>query len=211
MLKVYNVRVYGLEESVKASGYPMMSGVIPSYDDDICELSEQDIKRMGRLGNAIPASGHDCFLKGVTVQFDITYPNYWTPQFQRYHFADIVSSSSKMHRITKMDLRETCNEYVDDAVIENLQKWVDIYNEFDGEEVEVEGKTYTKYQVFMKIISNAPLGLEQTMRVTTNYLQLKTIYNQRKHHKLKEDWGNFCNWCLTLPHFEEMCLGREVK
>lgn len=210
MLNIFNVRVYGLEESAKASGYPMLSGNIPVYDDDICELSERDIKRIERLGNAIPSSGHDCFLKGITVQFDITYPNYWTPQFQRYHFADIVSSTSKMHRITKMNLKETCNKYVDDIVIENLQKWVDIYNSFaEGEETKtINDKTYTKYEVFMKIISNAPLGLEQTMRVTTNYLQLKTIYNQRRHHKLKEDWGTFCAWCLTLPKFKELCLNK---
>lgn len=210
MLNIFNVRVYGLEESAKASGYPMISGMIPTYEDDICELSEKDIKRIEKLGNAIPASGHDCFLKGITVQFDITYPNYWTPQFQRYHFADIVSSTSKMHRITKMNLKETCNKYVDEVVIANLQKWVDIYNSFEaGEEIKkIDDKEYTQYEIFMKIISNAPLGLEQTMRVTTNYLQLKTIYNQRRHHKLKEDWGAFCDWCLTLPKFKELCLNR---
>lgn len=115
-----------------------------------------------------------------------------------------------MHRITKMNLKETCNKYVDDVVIENLQKWVDIYNSFEaGEETKKVGdKEYTQYEIFMKIISNAPLGLEQTMRVTTNYLQLKTIYNQRRHHKLKEDWGAFCDWCLTLPRFKELCLNR---
>jgi len=207
MLKIFNVKVYGLNESAKASGYPMISGDIPCYDD-IDELSEKEIKRIKHLGNAIPGSGHDCFLKGITVQFDITYPNYWSPQFQRYHFADIVSSTSKMHRITKMDLHKTCNKYVDDIVIENLQKWVDIYNSFSEEETEITvgNNKYTKYEVFMKIISNAPLGLEQTMRVTTNYLQLKSIYNQRRHHKLKEDWGSFCDWCLTLPMFKDLCI-----
>ena len=30
MLNIFNVRVYGLEESAKASGYPMISGMIPS-------------------------------------------------------------------------------------------------------------------------------------------------------------------------------------
>lgn len=207
MLKIFNVNVYGLKESVKASGYPMLSDEIPIYDE-IDELSEKEIKRIKKLGNAIPGSGHDCFLKGITVQFDITYPNYWTPQFQRYHFADIVSSTSKMHRITKMNLNKTCNEYVDEIVIENLKKWVDIYNKFPEEknEIIIDGIKYKKYNIFMKIISNAPLGLEQTMRVTTNYLQLKSIYNQRRHHKLKEDWGAFCDWCLTLPLFKEICI-----
>lgn len=63
----------------------------------------------------------------------------------------------------------------------------------------------SKSDVFMKVISNCPMGLEQTMRITTNYLQLKTIYHQRKHHKLK-DWHIFCEWIESLPKFKEYCL-----
>lgn len=207
MLKIYNVRVYGLDESLIASGYPMKAYEIPEWNGDI-KGDEKDYNRGERLGNVPTGTGHDSFLKGIIVQFDVRYPNYWTPQFQRYHFADIVSSTSKMHRLTKMDIKDSCNKYVDDVVIENLNRWIDIYNNFSEEksEVVVDGKLYTKYEVYMKIISNCPLGLEQTMRVTTSYLQLKTIYLQRRHHKLKEDWGAFCDWCLTLPHFKEFCL-----
>ncbi|MBC2850209.1 hypothetical protein H5J22_01915 [Cetobacterium sp. 8H] len=208
MLKIFNDKVYGLEESLIASGYPMIAESIEEWDEKY-NLEEKDYKRAGKLGNVPTGTGHDNFLKGIIVQFDVTYPNYWTPQFQRYHFADIVSSTSKMHRLTKMDLKKSCNEYVDDVVIDNLNKWIDIYNKMiESKEVEVilEEKKYTQYEIYMKIISNCPMGLEQTMRVTTSYLQLKTIYLQRRHHKLKEDWGNFCDWCLTLPHFEEFCL-----
>ena len=58
-------------------------------------------------------------------------------------------------------------------------------------------REFSKYEVFMKIISNTPMGFEQTMRVTTNYLQLKTIYLQREHHKLKEDWGGVYRFPAT--------------
>ena len=54
----------------------------------------------------------------------------------------------------------------------------------------------------MKCISNCPLGLELWMGITTNYLQLKTIYQQRKNHKLKEDWGVFCDMIEKLPMSE---------
>ncbi len=207
MLKIFNTRVYGMEESLIASGYPMRSDEIQEFGESI-EVTELDLKRGSSLGTVPTGTGHDNFLKGIIVQFDVTYPNYWTPQFQRYHFADIVSSTSKMHRLTKMDIKKSCNKYVDDVVIENLQKWVNAYNSFkNGEtEIEIDGKKYSKYSVFMKVISNCPMGFEQTMRVTSSYLQLKTIYLQRKHHKLKEDWGNFCEWCETLPNFKEFCL-----
>lgn len=208
MLKIFNDRVYGLEESVIASGYPMIATEIPDFEAKT--LDEKDFKRAVNLGNVHTGTGHDNFLKGIIVQFDITYPNYWTPQFQRYHFADIVSSTSKMHRLTKMDLEKCCNKYVDYSVIENLNFWVDKYNilvsEKGKESILVRGKSYTKNELYMKIISNCPMGLEQTMRVTTSYLQLKTMYLQRKNHKL-EDWKIFCEWCLTLPMFREYCIG----
>lgn len=259
MLRINNVNVYGKNESIRASGYPMRSDIIGEWDDDELVNLPSDINRAVKLGNVPTGTGHDNFLKGIIVQFDVTYPNYWTPQFQRYHFMDIVSSTSKMHRLTKMDLKKSCNEYVDDTVIDNLNRWIDIFNTmkekkvkhvyqydcivhagnkilqkyriFNYEEddkyghdletsllirhnesgypdldVKVLEKTISEYEVYMKIISNCPMGLEQTMRVTTSYLQLKTIYLQRRHHKLKEDWGNFCDWCLTLPNFEEFCL-----
>ena len=40
--------------------------------------------------------------------------------------------------------------------------------------------------------------------VQCSYLQLKTIYFQRRNHKLKEDWVTFCDWCETLPMFKEL-------
>lgn len=208
MLKVFNTRVYGLEESIIAGGYPMRADEITEWTEEDTHLTEKDMARAIKLGTVPTGSGHDNFLKGIIVQYDVKYPNYWTPQFQRYSFHDIVSSNSKMHRLTKMDIKECCNKYVDSVVIENLQKWVDLYNsfEFGMNEISIDGRIYSKYEVFMKVVSNAPLGFEQTMRVTSNYLQLKTIYLQRRHHKLKEDWGTFCEWCETLPHFKDFCL-----
>lgn len=207
MLKIFNEKIYGLEESLIASGYPMKAKSIEIFKEPV-RLSDKDLNRGKRLGSVPTGTGHDSFLKGIIVQFDVTYPNYWTPQFQRYHFADIVSSTSKMHRLTKMNVREVCNKYVDDVVIENLNRWIDIFNNLEEgkNEILIDNKKYTKYEIYMKIISNCPMGLEQTMRVTTSYLQLKTIYQQRRYHKLKEDWGVFCDWCLTLPYFREICL-----
>ena len=46
-----------------------------------------------------------------------------------------------------------------------------------------------------------PHGSEATM--TTNYQQLKTMYLQRRYHKLTE-WRTFCKWCEELPHFVEL-------
>ena len=207
MLEIIEYNVYGLEEAAIASGLPMSvntSVLTPNTD------------RLKRLGGAISGSGHDSALKGVLVRARVKYPLYWTKQFQRYHFADIVSSQSTMHRITKMNLDECFNKYTSKSVIEIVKSLVEIYNWMidnnvdnvyldDNEHFHItkpdsgEFETCSKYNIFMRIISTCPSGLEMEMEIVTNYLQLKTIYEQRQHHKLKEDWGHFCEWIKGLP------------
>ena len=81
---------------------------------------------------SVPAgSGHDCFLKGVVVQADITAPQYWWLQWQRYHFHDIISSESKMYGILKMNIDVQCNEYVDAPVKEYLKSLLAAWNNID--------------------------------------------------------------------------------
>ena len=60
----------------------------------------------------------------------------------------------------------------------------------------------------MMVLSNCPQGIELFMRCSTNYEQLATIYRQRRHHKLKEDWQEgFCkNFIETLPFAKELIL-----
>lgn len=207
MLKLENTEVYGLERAIIASGLSFRSA--PKIDLTR-EITDKDWKRGKNLGNAESGQGHDGYLKGIVVQVDITYPQYWTKQAQRYHFFEICMSSSAMHMLCKNaalpfeEFRKQYNEYVDDDIIKRVQEYARQFNECTDEK--------KKYELFMKMQSNNPLGYELTMSVTTNYLQLKTMYNQRKHHRLKEDWGAFCDWCDTLPHFKDLTgCSRDTK
>ena len=207
MLKLENTEVYGLERAIIASGLSFRSAPKIDLTRDI---TDKDWKRGKNLGNAESGQGHDGYLKGIVVQVDITYPQYWTKQAQRYHFFEICMSSSAMHMLCKNaalpfeEFRKQYNEYVDDDIIKRVQEYARQFNECTDEK--------KKYELFMKMQSNNPLGYELTMSVTTNYLQLKTMYNQRKHHRLKEDWGAFCDWCDTLPHFKDLTgCSRDTK
>jgi len=151
------------------------------------EETESELERLAKLGKAKPGSGHDCALKGISVHMDINAPLYWWKQFQRYHFADIVSSQSTMHRIHKFDIKKQCNQYVTNDISNLVEQYKSEYN-----------NKPTKDN-YMKLIANTPSGFHLKARVTTNYLQLKSIYNQRKNHKLPE-WKTFCNWTKTLPY-----------
>ena len=223
IIKIDNVRVYGLDESILASGYPMMTHTVDMdsvVDDEFDTLVEEsDVKRARHLGKAIPGSGHDCYLKGITVQFDLQVSEYIWRQLDRYHFIDYISSQSKMHRILKLDIDEACNKYVHKENILILNDMIDTYNNFEefknealeinkdnrlelrsGEKVEI-----TKENIFNMIIANTPCGIMLTARMTTNYLQLKSIISQRENHKMQE-WRMLCDYFKTLPMVEDLVI-----
>lgn len=189
--QIENVEVYGLKESIKASKYPMAV----STDECNGEVTNGVIAR----GWAPIGSAHDCYLKGIVVQFDLTMSIKMSVEMERYHFIDFVSSQSTMHRITKLDINEQCNAYVDDSVKAVVMELVDRYNADPTPEN------------YLKVLYNVPVGFCLTARMTTNYLQLKTIYAQRHNHRLPE-WRSFCEWVLTLPAFRELTgMGSDQK
>lgn len=170
---IENASVYGLPDSVKASKYPMQTCT--------AECTDEITKVTHKLATAEKGSGHDNFLNGIIVQFDLTFSvKAWT-EMQRYHFIDFVSSQSTMHRIAKFDLDTSYSEYTDDRIIEVMQDLVKQYNA---------DPTDTNY---LKLLYSNPCGFKLTARMTTNYRQLKTIYSQRHNHRLPE-WRRFCDW-----------------
>lgn len=212
MVKINNINVSHLHESIVKSGYPMQTeydakNLEPEisrlvYDIQSKNYNNSHIIRAFKLGKVPSGSGHDNFLKGIHVSFDLTYPQYFTPQLQRYTWIDIVSSMSKMHTITKRgDITKDCNKYVYPSIIELINSLIGVYNSVINKE--------EKYNFFMKIVSNLPMGFEMTMGISTNYLQLKTIYGQRRSHKLKEDWGVFCDMIEELPLFKELVINKK--
>lgn len=213
MTTISNIKVYDLEESVIAARNAMRL-TPPEYTEEEFNKSLERAVKLTDCGIKTGIGCHSNYLVGIRVSFDITYPQYLTPEMQRYHFFDIVSSSSKMHRLCKMDLSKCCNKYVDPEIIRIEQQKIDAYNLCIKNEPqdEVERKEWVNlaYQLFMEMVSNCPLGIELFMRVSTNYKQLQTIYMQRKHHKLKEDWGAICEMIENLPH-SELILGTKTN
>ena len=183
MPKISKVEVYGLENAIKASKYPFATDV-DSVNSDITE-------RTMSLAGCKTGTGHDNFLNGIVVQFDLTFSNKAWVEGERYHFLDFVSSQSTMHCISKMDIKPMCNEYVSDVVIAEVERLKEVY---------LNDKTDENY---LRLLYNIPTGFELTARMTTNYRQLKTMYMQRKTHRLP-DWHTFCEWIETLPYAKEL-------
>lgn len=177
-MKISNVDVYGLRQSIRRSKFPMSV--------DIDNLTDEITDTVEKLATAEKGSGHDQFLTGIVVQFDLTFSIKAWVEAERYHFLDFVSSQSTMHRITRMDIAKCCNKYVMPGTPFVLQTLINEYKE---------DPTPERY---LKVLYNVPVGFELTAGMSTNYRELKNIYSQRKAHRLPE-WREFCTWIESLP------------
>lgn len=188
---IKNTNVYGMDFTLKASGNPMRT------EFDRSEVTEKDLNRAEKLGTCLSGQGHDNFLKGFIVQFDVTAPLFWWKEAQRYHWLDFISSQSTMHCLLKFDIDKQCVKDTNKQVLEIVSKIKDEYNAIPEDELE------KRKEKWRELVASTPCGFCLGASMTTNYQQLKTIFNQRKNHKLNE-WHVFCDWCLTLPRFSEL-------
>ncbi len=187
---ISNVKIYGLNESLKAAKYPKAV--------DVDKVDDTPKPFHTSLGSSAIGAGHDNFLLGIVVQFDLTATiKMWT-EAERYHFLDIVSSQSTMHKIHQMSIANNCIEYVSTKIIEEVERLKDEYN------------TRPTPDNFLRLVYSVPVGFQLTAGMTTNYRQLKTIYYQRRNHRLPE-WREFCKWIETLPMFKELVLNGDNK
>ena len=226
---VSNVKIYDLEESLIASGYPMRTEV------GMREVEKKDIERGTKLVNATKTgnTAHHQFLTGIRVNFDLTCSNKMWVEAERYRFLEFVSSQSTMHRITKFDLNKCYNEYVDPRVIEIMREKIAEYNKlvdeinyneealrnipipyskaiFKKEHIEnvknkIKQLREQAKEKYLEILYTNPAGFILTARMTTNYRCLRNIYIQRHDHRLPE-WRAFCKWIESLPYAEELLI-----
>ena len=203
-MRVENVKVYDLEESLHASGYPLRTTT------NWTETEEATLKRAKNLSHAADWVGaHDQFLTGILVSFDLTFSNKAWVEAERYRFLSFVSSSSTMHRITKFDIKKQCNKYVDSRIIDIVQEKINEYNRLSSLEGQDKERESQKKELYLEILYNIPAGFELTARLTTNYRCLKNIWRQRRDHRLPE-WREFCEWIETLPYAKDLiCYEKE--
>ena len=201
MLRIINYKVYDLKESVIACRNAMRL-TPPKYTD---VSFAESLPRAMQLAKCGGGSGHSNFRKGIRVSFDVVYPNYISPEMQRYGFLDIVCSNSKMHKLVNMDMDACFNEYVCDSSKRLMKKLIGQYNRIKADTSHYDYNNRV-YKAFMRVISNCPQGIELFMRCSTNYEQLATIYRQRRNHRLREDWSAFCKFIESLPYAKELIL-----
>lgn len=176
---ISKVKVYGLENAIIGSKYPKAV--------DLESLTPELTKTCVKLAQCEKGTGHDNWLKGVIVQFDLTFTiKAWT-EGERYHFLEFISSQSTMHKIAEFDFDEAYISYVDPVIVNRMK------------ELKQQYKDNPTPENYLVLLYSNPCGFRLTAKMTTNYQQLKTIYAQRKNHRLPE-WREFCKWIETLPY-----------
>ena len=196
MPNVSNVRVYGLDEAIRAAKYPKAV--------ELDGLTAELTNGIKACSTCPTGTGHDQFLTGIIVQFDLTFSQKAWVEAERYHWLDFVSSCSTMHKLQNMNPRMQCNRYVDQRAIDILNEKIAEYNRL----VKLKKMGISVFddiirEARLEMLYNIPSGFELTAAMTTNYRQLKRIYQQRRNHALP-DWQIFCDFCETLPRFLEL-------
>ena len=176
--------------------------LLPFQSDPYLLPAVKAFDRMVNLSSCEAGTGHDNALSGIQVVMDITATNVWWLQFGRYHFQQIVSSQSKMHCLEKLVLsgespyeafHPSTPKAAVDAFMEQLKP------------VEGGDRKWNENTLYA-----CPMGLLLTAQVVTNYRQLKTIFQQRRHHRLRE-WWEFCAEVRRLPYADLLITRRYLE
>ena len=172
-------------------------------------IGENDLKLARQLAHA--GSDDRKFLRQIFVSVDITAPLYWWKEYDTYKVGTVANSESTMHKIhakefTLEDFSHEhliCNEPVPTTVLSPEQfltgiiKALNVCREMF---LETGDKKW-----WWQMIQLLPTSFNQMRTCTLNYENLVNIYHARKNHKLNE-WHTLCDWILTLPYWEAICL-----
>ena len=210
-MKITNTEVYGFEASLRGMRNPMNSWhlqdsvpyyCMPDILWDATLIGERDLDLAKRL---IKAGNEHCkFLRQIQVWADFEMPLYWWSEFDTYKF-NTKNSCSTMHKLFNAKKEIELDDFVYSKEDTNTLNFI-------IKELNSLRKRYLETKDFNYVIRGKrllPTSFKQKRTVNTNYAELINIYNQRKNHRLKEEWQDvFCKWCEELPYFKEFLEAR---
>ena len=210
-MKITNTEVYGFAASLRGMRNPMNSWhlqdsvpyyCMPDILWDATLIGERDLDLAKRL---IKAGNEHCkFLRQIQVWADFDMPLYWWSEFDTYKF-NTKNSCSTMHKLFNAKKEITLDDFVYSKEDINTLNFI-------IKELNSLRKRYLETKDFNYVIRGKrllPTSFKQKRTVNTNYAELINIYNQRKNHRLKEEWQDvFCKWCEELPYFKEFLEAR---
>lgn len=214
MIKIENTDVFGWEAAIRGMRNPLNSwdksdsylglwedeSPINPCDEPFFFVGENDLKLMKSLSKT--GNDHAKFLRMINVTCDITAPLYWWKEFDTYKVGTVANSCSTMHKIHAKEFT------IDDFSHENLAHQTREVLQIVIDDLNDSRSTYLKTKNkgdWWQMIQLLPSSYNQRRTVQLNYQVLKSMYFARKDHKL-DCWRTFCEWMLTLPYFNEICV-----
>lgn len=214
-MKITNTEVFGFEASLRGMRNPMDSWHLKDslsccnnnysiadvlWDNVLIGPNDMNLaKRLIKAGNE-----HCKFLRQIQVWADFDMPLYWWSEFDTYKF-NTKNSCSTMHKLFNAKKEIELDDFVYSKEDVNTLNFI-------IRELNSLRKRYLETKDFNYVIRGKrllPTSFKQKRTVNTNYAELINIYNQRKNHRLKEEWQDvFCKWCEELPYFKEFLEAR---
>lgn len=226
MIKIENVAIHGLEETIRGMRNPMNSwdksdsGICGGGDghigcdncanripcnhsfDGSWQLGQADHELMMKLAAGGPV--HAKYRRMILVYVDITAPLYWWKEFDTYKVGTVANSCSTMHKIHAKEFtvddfsweKMSTCLYDGKSPITALHYTIDCLNGARERYLETKDKGY-----WWDMIQLLPSSYNQKRTVMLSYEVLVGIYRWRKEHKLDE-WREFCKWVEQLPYSE---------
>lgn len=180
-------------------------------------IGPNDMDLAQRLIKAGPE--HMKFMRQIFVCVDITAPLYWWKEADTYKVGTTANSTSTMHKLASAPIKTEMFEWDngDDLEVTNYtvphggecsltysdyqEDIMDMCETLRQKYLETKDKSY--WRALVQVLPEAWL---QTRTVTMSYANLRTMYFQRRNHKLTEWSEDFCNWVETLPYSKELIM-----
>ena len=192
---------YGMRNPFNSHSKMDSYSVEPDLFGETFVLGENDKQLAKKLIKG--GSEHRKFLRQIKVFANVTMPRYVWQELDTYKFGT-KNSESTIHTLFKDEITKDDFYFGDmyngvysrvvDTVIQELNYLRQMY----------ENEKDYKYVVAMKRL--LPESFIQMRTWDTNYEELMRMYHQRKHHRLKDEWGVMLEWMESLPYFKELCV-----
>lgn len=162
-------------------------------------LGPNDWNLCKKLGKAGPE--HAKFLRQIFISVDITAPLKFWDEADTYHFFE-TNSTSAMHKLGSGEIfaRSFSFEDFDDDI---KMDYLELLNEA-RKRWEMAGKKKPSRE-WRQMVMLTAMGFNYRRTFTSNYSQLRTMYFQRKNHRLQE-WREMAKWIESLPYSELITL-----
>ena len=196
MIKIENLKIYGFESAMSGMRNPMNSWSLGDTEGD--NIGGNDLKLLLKLCKA--GADHRKVLRQMLVSFDVVAPLYWYKEFDTYKIGTVSNSCSTMHKLTSRPL--TRNDFSFEDMYENECIVNEVVDNLNARISDYKSGGKTNKNLWRTIIQLLPCAYNQRRTITCNYEVILNMYQQRKHHKLKE-WIDFCQYMKNnLPYFD---------